>query len=237
MRLTGLLLANGRGEPQPGAVLDRALARARADEAREAREAAASAPDPDERAASLIARGVMPGQVSELSQRLGDTMAELQAEREKIEKGERRQEQVRRMHQNGQISAFEIQRMLDGDFGDLGKVAKLERRAERLARQIREVSALIPRAEDRPADPLEAASRAAREAGHEAFREVTRSMFAAAQAGLPVRPAARPPFAGPGGVAVRSEVTCAECIALGVTGEESFRLHAEIARGAEGAVR
>ena len=43
--------------------------------------------DPDERAAALVTRGYVPGLVNELSQRLGDVQAELEAEREKIEQG------------------------------------------------------------------------------------------------------------------------------------------------------
>ena len=67
--------------------LETALARSRAADAREAREEAARAPDPDERAAAFVTRGYMPGLVPELSQRLGDMQAELQAEQAKIEQG------------------------------------------------------------------------------------------------------------------------------------------------------
>ena len=76
MPLTQMLLSGSRGGPVPGGVLAVEQARSLAAEAREAREAAASAPDPDERAAALVTRGYRPGAMSDLSRRLGDTLAE-----------------------------------------------------------------------------------------------------------------------------------------------------------------
>lgn len=215
MPLSGIVLATKQHD---GDTLAIALARSQAADRREAREREAGAVDPDARAAEMIARGVLPGQMSGLAQRLGDTLAELAAEREKIERGQRRQEQVVRAHQNGQITAFDIARM-DFDEGDPGAVARLERRAGSLQRQIREASeAMAP--QRTPEDPLEAASRRARQAGHEAFREVTRQRMTEAEAGV-----RRPPFFAGRGVAVRSEVTCADCIKYGATPEQSFLIH------------
>lgn len=196
MPLSGLLMAR-RGEHQAG-VLETSLARARAQEARELRAEAAAAIDPDERAAGLIARGVMPGQVSQLSQRLGDTLAELQGEREKIEKGQRRAEQMRRAHERGQVSALDIARM-DFDEGDEAKVARLERRADNLRRQLAEAAALIAPERQAPEDPLQAATRRA----HDAFIEVTRQRIAEAAA----RTGEPRPFAGAG----LSAADAAEC--------------------------
>jgi hypothetical protein len=69
MPLTELTLAmKQRG---PGDTLAIAMARGRALELREEREAAASARDPDEVAAALIGRGYTPGLLSQLSQQLG----------------------------------------------------------------------------------------------------------------------------------------------------------------------
>lgn len=71
------------GERQPGNALARAQAQARAEDAREA----AAAPDPDERAAGPVARGYLPGQISQLSGRLAETEAALADEEAKIERG------------------------------------------------------------------------------------------------------------------------------------------------------
>src|SRR5689334_4958230 len=103
MPLTELHLARQQHRAGP---LETALARSAASDIREAREAAANAPDPDERAANFVARGYTPGLLQHLAQRLGDTVAELEAEREKIEKGKRRAEHVMRMQANGQIRAW-----------------------------------------------------------------------------------------------------------------------------------
>jgi len=225
MPVSSMLLSGGRGEPQPGAVLENALARARAAEAREAREAAASAPDPDERAASLIARGVTPGLMSDLSRRLGDTQAELQAEREKLERSQRRHEYLMRAHQAGQISAFDLaERMGRLEEGDEAQVARLERRAESLRRQLQEVSEAMSPQQHVAADPLEAATQRARQAGHEAFIEATRAKLAAAERGRPLAP---PPFAGSISRGTSTEHTGDDCWVC-AAGRE-----AEASRGAD----
>jgi hypothetical protein len=183
--VTEMLL--GMRQRQPGDALQNALARSRATEAREARDEAAFAPDPDERAANLIGRGYLPGQISQLSMRLAGTEAELADEEAKIEKGKRRQEHLHRAHAAGQITAWDIVRGQDFDEGDPGRVALLERRADGLRRQIGEAQNMIAPPPARDLDAVEAASRAA----HEVFREVTRAAWEAAQSGT-ARPAPRP---------------------------------------------
>lgn len=81
MPLTALLMSN-RGSGSRGTHW-RAQAQARAEDAREA----AAAPDPDERAAGPVARGYLPGQISQLSGRLAETEAALADEEAKIERG------------------------------------------------------------------------------------------------------------------------------------------------------
>jgi len=183
MPLTQLALARQERRAGP---LETALARSRANDIREAREAAANAPDPDERAANFVARGYTPGLLQHLAQRLGDTTAEIEAENEKIEKGKRRAEHVMRMQANGQIRAWDVPAAL-GDEGDPGRVAQLERQAESLRRQIGEAQAMISPPPQRDLDPVEQASRAA----HAAFVEVTRARLAEAQARAPA-PRERP---------------------------------------------
>jgi hypothetical protein len=202
MPVTNMLLANRERRAGP---LETALARSRATEAREAREAAANAPDPDERAANLVAMGYSPGLLNELSQRLGDTVAELEAEREKIERGARRQEIARREHAAGRADVWQMQRMLDGDFGDQAVVERLERRADGLRRQIAEAQEMIsPVPQQRDSDPLEAASRHA----HQVFAELTRQRFAEAQAG---RPEPRPFASASRGAGDGTEHTGPDC--------------------------
>lgn len=200
--LTSMLLA--QRERGPGDTLEMALARSRAEVAREEREAAAEAPDPDERAAAFVTRGYMPGMVSQLSQRLGDTLAELQGEQAKIEKGQRRQEQVRRAHAAGRITAFDIARMDFGE-GDPDVVARLERRAEGLRRQLAEASELIS-PEQRAPDPLEAVNRTA----NEFFRATTRQRVAELGTRQANRPAPRP-FGSVSRSAASTEHTGADC--------------------------
>jgi len=173
--------------------LETALARSRANEIREAREAAANAPDPDERAANLVARGYSPGLLNDLSQRLGDTVAELEAEREKVSRGARRQEIAAREHAAGRADVWQMQRMLDGDFGDQAVVDRLERRADGLRRQIAEAQEMIAPPQRREENSVEAASRHA----HQVFVEATRARMAEAQEQARRRPAP-PPFAGRG---------------------------------------
>jgi hypothetical protein len=154
------MLLGMRGEPD---VLGTSMARAAAAEARERRAAAAAAADPDERAAKLVTRGYTPGLMHELSQRLADTTAELEEEREKIGKGERRAERAQREHQAGRVDAWQMQRMLDGDFGDAHRATQLEQRAESLRRQIAETAQMMaPRAQRAPDAVEEAATRAQR---------------------------------------------------------------------------
>jgi hypothetical protein len=185
MPFTEMALARQQHRAGP---LETALARSASDDRRAAREAAASAPDPDERAANLIGRGYLPGLASQLSQRLGDVQAELEAEREKIEQGARRSARIHQAHQAGRLDAFAVMRAMDFDEGDENRVRQLEHRARSLQAQLAQAQAAIAPPERRTPDPLEAASRHA----HEVFVEVTRAAMAEAQAGVREP---RPPFA------------------------------------------
>ena len=186
MPFTEMALARQQHRAGP---LETALARSAASDIREAREAAANAPDPDERAANLVSRGYSPGLLYELSQRLGDTTAELEAERGKLEKAARRAQFAAREHAAGRADVSRMLAMMDGDDGDESRVAMLERRADSLRRQIGEVQDMIAPPRQRDLDPVEQASRAA----HEVFREVTRARWAEAQGGSRPR-RERPPF-------------------------------------------
>lgn len=183
----------------------------------ERRERAPEPVDNDERAANLLARGYAPAMASQLPQRLADVQAELETEREKLAAGRRRQERIHRDHQAGKITAFDIARMQDFDEGGQATVERLGRRAESLRHQLADMSALISPQPQGVADPVESASRAAR------------GLLAdEARASRPSRPAREPrPFAPGGGAAVRSDVTCGECIAAGASPEESFLIHAD----------
>ncbi len=218
--VTEMMLA--RRERRAG-VLETALARSAAADARAARDEAAGARDPDEYAANLVTRGYMPGQISQLAMRLADTVAELADEEDKIEKAARRAERTRQMHERGQISGFDLMaRMRDTDEGDQATADRLRRRADSLRRQIAEASEAISPPERRDPDPLEAASRRA----HEVFREVTRQRWAEAQGRAPAPRPFGSPSRGGAGVAVRSEpVTCPECLKCGATPEQSFLIH------------
>jgi len=186
MPVTNMLLSmRQRG---PGDTVARALARSDADDARAAREEAAFAPDPDERAANLVGRGYSPGLASQLAQRLADVMAEIETENARIERSARRQERIARDHAAGRITAFDIARMQAGDDeGDPATVERLERRADGLRRQIAEAQAAIAPQQRREMDPVEAASRHA----HQVFVEATRAMMAEARQ----QPRAPRPFA------------------------------------------
>jgi len=163
------------------------LARSRAAEAREIRDEAAAAPDPDERAAGLIARGYSPGLASQLAIRLGDTLAELADEEAKLEKAARRAERMHREHEAGRLTGLAYLRAMgDDDDGDQDRVRLLSRRAESLRRQIAEASEAMSAPQRRERDGVEAA--AARASA--ALAEVTRSQVAGAR---PV-PQERPPF-------------------------------------------
>jgi hypothetical protein len=210
--VTSMLLGNR--ERGPGDTLAIAAARSAAADARQAREEAAAVRDPDDFASTLVNRGYSPGTTAGLSQRYADTIAELQAEREKIERSRRRQERIRRDHAAGRITAFDIARMQDFDEGDEGQVARLERRAASLERQLADAAAMIgPR--QQPADPLEAASRHA----HDVFVQATRAKMAG-------RPAPRPFGSISRGAAVRGEQPpCEACAAVGASADESFWIH------------
>src|SRR5437868_6504320 len=121
MPLAAQMLRNR--ERGPGDTLALALARSRGAEAREARDEAAGARDPDEIAAGMVARGYSPGMVSGLVSRRRDKEAELEDERAKIAKGERVTERVRGMLERGQVGGLDAARMLDGDFGDAQRAA------------------------------------------------------------------------------------------------------------------
>jgi hypothetical protein len=160
MPLTEMML--GRQQRRAGP-LETALARSRADDARAARDEAAFAPDPDERAANLIARGYTPGLASQLAQRLGDTMAEIEAENAKIEKGKRQQEHLHRAHAAGQITAWDIVRGQDFDEGDPGRVEMLQRRAVSLRAQIADAAQAMSPPERPVPGPVEAAAQRAQQ--------------------------------------------------------------------------
>jgi hypothetical protein len=184
MPMTAMVLAR---QGRRAGVVETALARSAAADARQALEEAAAAPDPDERAANLLAAGYRPGALFELQQRLGDVQAELETEREKIEKGARRAERLALEQAAGRLSAFDIMQM-DFDEGDRHRCGQLERRAERISRQIAEASqAISPPQAQRSQDPLEDATRRA----NATFRELTRQRMAEAQQS---RPQASPPF-------------------------------------------
>lgn len=228
MPLTELLTR--QHERGPGDALEMAAARSRAADARQALDEAAGARDPDEVAAAMVSRGYAPGLVTELSQRLADTEAQLSGENDKIAAGRRRQEWIARDHQAGSITAFDIARMQDFDEGDPGIVQRLERRRDSLRSQITEAQAAIAPPQQRQADPLAAATSRA----NQAFRETTRAKLAAAEQGLPVTSAPRP-FAGPGGdadpLAFRSHLdSCPDCRKAGVTAEGSATIHAGVER-------
>jgi hypothetical protein len=203
--VTEMLLARRENRAGP---LETALARSDADDARAARDELAFAPDPDERAAGLVARGYSPGLVPQLAQRLADTVAEIEAENARIERSARRQERIARDHAAGRITAFDIARMQAGDDeGDPATVERLERRADSLRRQIGEAQAAIAPQQQREADPVEAASRHA----HQVFVEATRAMMTEARQ----QPRAPRPFAsvsrGAGGSTEHTGDDCEIC--------------------------
>jgi hypothetical protein len=209
--VTGLLLS-ARAERGPVDPLERARAAADRPEG--------DPFDADERAANLVARGVAPGMLTDLGQRLADVEAEAAAERDKIARSARRQERIAREHAAGRITAFDIMSMGDADEGDVQRAEQLERRADLLRQQMGDAAALVAPRQELAADGVESASRHA----HQLFREVTRSKMAAAEAG---RPAPRPfGSASRSGVAVRSE-QCVHCTADGVSDETSFLLHSD----------
>jgi hypothetical protein len=188
MPVTAMLL--GRQERRAG-VVETALARSAAADVRQALEEAAAAPDPDERAAGLLAGGYKPGLLYELQQRLGDVQAELESERSKIEKGRLRQERIAREQAAGRITGLDVFRMQDFDEGDRARCEQLERRAAAISRQIVEASQAISPAPQRDPDPVTAASRAA----HDEFVAVTRARLSGSPRPAAPRPSGPPPVA------------------------------------------
>ncbi len=179
----GFILAN-RAPADAGRTLEQVFARAAQPDRHEAPY------DDDDQQAALLTRGYSPGLLNELSRRLGDVQAELEAEREKIEQGARRAAVIHRAHEAGRLSAFDVMRAMDFDEGDEGRVRLLEHQAQSLRGRIADAAGAISPPERRAPDPLEAvASRA-----HVAFAEVTRARMAEAEAR---RPEPRP-FVGRG---------------------------------------
>jgi hypothetical protein len=165
--MTGYMdvIAQLRGEP--GRTLEEiqhaAVAQGDASDRAEARRREQEARDPDEIAAALLAKGYAPGAQVALAQRLADVSAELEDERQKIERGERRMENVRALLERGQIGGLEAAERMDGDFGDPAQVERLERRAESLRAQLAEMAELMRSPQDRQHDAVaEAATRARR---------------------------------------------------------------------------
>jgi hypothetical protein len=181
-------ILKNRRAPGEGHTLGQVFARAA-----QARDREPERDDPDDRLAALVARGYSPGMISQLSQQLADTQAEIEAEREKIDKGARRAARIHQEHQAGRLDAFAVMRAMDFDEGDEGRVRVLERRAEGLRHQIADAQAVVSPPERRAPDPLEAASRHA----HQVFVEATRARMAEAAEQSRQRPAP-PPFAGRG---------------------------------------
>ena len=191
-----------RRDPDEGRLLADVLGRA-AMPSREERAAELAQPDPDDRTAALLTRGYRPGQLSQLSQRLGDVSAELEAEREKLERGARRSEQVRQLHEAGRLTAWQVMQQLDGDFGDEARVRQLQRQQASLQSQIEQAHEAASPPRQRELDGVEAAAQRA----HQIFTEVTRQRMAEAQAR---RPEPRP-FAGRGSADAADECTGPDC--------------------------
>jgi hypothetical protein len=209
-----------RPDPGEGKTLEQVLGRAlRPDRPEVPR-------DQDEAVANLLARGYVPGQVSDLARQLAEVETELAAEEEKIERGHKRAERIMRDHQAGKITAFDIARMQDFDEGDASRAVKLARRRERLRAQLEEVSQRIT-----PAPVLDDPFTSARRAAHAAFTAASWEAIRAVQEGRAPAPGPRP-FAGPGGGGAPD---CAECQAAGATRSESAAIHAEARRDAAAA--
>jgi hypothetical protein len=106
----------------------------------------------------MIANGYQPGLLHELQQQLGDVQSELETEREKVEKGAKRAEHIRRAQEAGRIDAFAAARALDAAGGDEDRVSLLERRAGGLRQQIADAQAAIAPQERQAPGPVEAAA-------------------------------------------------------------------------------
>ena len=198
---TGFITAMRR-DPDEGRLLADVLGRA-AQPSREERAAELAQPDPDDRTAALLTRGYRPGQLSQLSQRLGDVSAELEAEREKLAAGAPRSEQVRQLHEAGRITAWQVMQQLDFDCGDEGRVRQLQRQQASLQSQIEQAHEAASPPRQRELDGVEAAAQRA----HQIFTEVTRQRMAEAQARRPEPP----PFAGRGSTAAADECAGPGC--------------------------
>jgi hypothetical protein len=153
-----------RAAPAGPATLDQAVNRVLSRAERPGRYDAGPEPeDPDERAANLLMRGYAPGLVNELSQRLGDVQAALEAEKEKISQGTRRAARIHRAHEAGRLDAFAVMRAMDFDEGDEGRVRLLERRAESLRHQIDDAMQAVSPPERPAPGPVEAAAQRAQQ--------------------------------------------------------------------------
>jgi hypothetical protein len=243
MPVTEMLLARRERRAGP---LETALARSRAEDLVQARDEAAAAPDPDERASGLVARGYLPGRISQLSMRLADTEAEIATEEDKIERAARRAERMHREHEAGRIGAFDIMRALgDSDEGDQATVDRLRRRADSLRRQIAEASEIMVPPEARAQNAVEeAASRAQRILAEvTAQRRADDEADARARAQLKAERAAfrrgeRRPFgAGDGTEHTGPDCqVCAEARRIEAARDTGDGSYAEITRGVEGGI-
>ena len=65
--------------------------------------------------------------LSQLSQQLADVQTELADEHQKLDKGAQVAARAQSMLERGAISALDVSRMMDRDFGDEGRVRQLER--------------------------------------------------------------------------------------------------------------
>jgi hypothetical protein len=204
--MTGLTDVIAALHGEPGRTLDEirqgAVAQGDAADRRDERLRQQDARDQDEQMANLLARGYSPGLLSSLSQRLADTSAELEDERDKVERGERRREQVRGLLERGQIGGLEAAERMDGDFGDPNRVEQLERRCENLRAQLQEAAEIMVPAEARAANAVEEATQRAQRilANVAAQRRAEDEAEARARAQLKAERAAfrreRRPFAG-----------------------------------------
>jgi hypothetical protein len=215
------LIASVRPDPEEGRTLGQVLGRAMRPDKPDVHR------DPDETMANLMARGYAPGQLSDLARRLADAQGELAAVEERNERAVRRRERVAQDHAAGRITAFDIMRM-DLDEPDAHRARMLAQRCDQLRQQLEDVTMTITPGPQRAPDALEAASRRARQAGHEAFRAATQEAIR----GTRRAPRERRPFASGGGAGAPD---CPDCQAAGASRSESARIHAgEITRVTDG---
>jgi hypothetical protein len=190
-----------------------------ADDTAEARRAALEERAEDHELRLAAARYV-PGTTLGLAQRLNETQAQLAAERDRLEKARKAETRLCRMWENNQLSAWDFAQRHDALDLNNSQADKLQRRAESLQSQIAAAAGQITpvREQLREPDAVEAASRHA--------RDVLKDIRQAA-AGKSPAPSGPRPFASRGGAAVRSEVTCEECIKVGASPDESFIIHSD----------